>query len=222
MINRSDQQETARIESATDRFLASGAGGAGLVDEQEELRILRSILEGTARSTGDKFFQSLVRQLAAAADVSFAFVTEFTVANTRLRTLAFWFRDNIRDNLEYDLAGTPCEDVIRIGFCHYPHRIKEKFPEDQTLFEWGIESYLGVPLRDDQGNVLGHLAIFDGRPMSRRNRAACLSCRFSPPVRLPSWSASAQSNVFGKANYVIATCTMRRRSPMSRPEPTDG
>jgi PAS domain S-box-containing protein len=32
------------------------------------------------------------------------------------------------------------------------------------LDEWGIESYLGVPLRDPQGTVLGHLAIFDDRP----------------------------------------------------------
>jgi GAF domain-containing protein len=29
----------------------------------------------------------------------------------------------------------------------------------------GIESYLGVPLVDSDGNVLGHLAVFDDRPM---------------------------------------------------------
>src|SRR5262249_29653865 len=28
-----------------------------------------------------------------------------------------------------------------------------------------IESYLGVPLLDGEGNVLGHLAVFDERPM---------------------------------------------------------
>jgi PAS domain S-box-containing protein len=139
-------------------------------DEQDDLRILRSILVGTARSTGEEFFQSLVRQLAAAIDVSFAFVTEFAEVNTRVRTLAFWFHDHIRDNFEYDLAGSPCEDVIRSGICHHPDRVQEKFQDDGLLVEWGVESYLGVPLQDDQGQVMGHLAVFDGRPMPAEPR----------------------------------------------------
>src|SRR6185437_14797027 len=36
--------------------------------------------------------------------------------------------------------------------------------------EWGIESYLGVPLRDSQGTVLGHVAVFDERPMPEEPR----------------------------------------------------
>ena len=34
----------------------------------------------------------------------------------------------------------------------------------------GIESYLGVPLLDDAGNHLGHLAVFDERPMPAEPR----------------------------------------------------
>ena len=33
------------------------------------------------------------------------------------------------------------------------------------LIDLGIESYLGVPLLDAEGHVLGHLAVFDERPM---------------------------------------------------------
>jgi PAS domain S-box-containing protein len=36
--------------------------------------------------------------------------------------------------------------------------------------EWGIESYLGVPLCDAKGNHLGHLAVFDERPMPAEPR----------------------------------------------------
>ena len=38
---------------------------------------LRAIVEGTARSTGEVFFESLVRHLATAIGVSYAFVAEF-------------------------------------------------------------------------------------------------------------------------------------------------
>src|SRR5262249_39119535 len=63
------------------------------------------------------------------------------------------------------LAGTPCEEVVRGKLCHHPSGVRQRFPDDMLLVEWGIESYLGVPLHDPQGTILGHLAIFDDRPM---------------------------------------------------------
>ena len=43
----------------------------------DKIVALRAIVEGTARSTGDVFFESLVRHLASAIGVSYAFVAEF-------------------------------------------------------------------------------------------------------------------------------------------------
>src|SRR5207249_3977048 len=128
------------------------------------LAALRMIVEGTARHTGQEFFQSLVRHLAEAVGVRYAFVAEFA-GELRARTVAFWFRDHIADNVEWDVAGTPCEDVVRGNLCHYPSGVAARFPEDKPMADWGIESYLGVPLCDAQGKHLGHLAVFDERPM---------------------------------------------------------
>ena len=83
---------------------------------------LRAIVEGTARGTGKVFFQSLVRHLATAIRVEYAFVAEFAGKRTRVRTLAYWGKRQIRENVEFDLAGTPCEDVVRGGVCHHPQR----------------------------------------------------------------------------------------------------
>src|SRR5690606_16758666 len=71
--------------------------------------ILRAIVEGTASVIGDEFFRTLVRNLAEVLGVRYAFVAEFTGVKTRVRTLALWARDRFVDNIEYDLAGTPCE-----------------------------------------------------------------------------------------------------------------
>ena len=130
----------------------------------DDIAALRAIVEGTARNTGQEFFQSLVRHLARAVCVRYAFVAEFA-GPMRVRTVAYWFRDGIIDNVEWDLMGTPCEDVVRGNLCHHPAGVKERFPEDSALVEWGIESYLGVPLCDARGEHLGHLAVFDERPM---------------------------------------------------------
>src|SRR6516162_3294036 len=138
-------------------------------DLSDELGALRAIVEGTAGHTGQKFFQSLVHHLAAAVGTRYAFVAEFA-GGTMARTLAFWFRDRIIDDIEWDVTGTPCEDVVRGNLCHHPAGVSQRFPDDRLLVEWGIESYLGVPLSDARGRHLGHLAVFDDRPMPAEPR----------------------------------------------------
>jgi two-component system, sensor histidine kinase and response regulator len=138
-------------------------------DIADELAALRALVEGTAGHTGQEFFQSLVRHLAAAVGTRYAFVAVFA-GGTRVRTLAFWFRDRIIDDIEWDVIGTPCEDVVRGNLCHHPAGVSQRFPEDRLLVDWGIESYLGVPLLDAQGKHLGHLAVFDERPMPAEPR----------------------------------------------------
>ena len=138
----------------------------------EELTALRAIVDGTAHSIGEEFFQNLVRHLARSLDVNYAFVAEFASPETaaRARTIAIWARDRIAENFEWMLAGTPCEEVVHGKLCHHPSGVRRSFPNDKYLVERRIESYLGVPLRDPQGKVLGHLAVFDDRPMPEEPR----------------------------------------------------
>lgn len=130
----------------------------------DDIAALHALVEGTARNIGQEFFQSLVRHLAAAVGVRYAFVAEFA-GPTRARTLAYWFRDRFHENVEWELAGTPCEEVVRGRLCHHPQGVKDQFPDDKPMVDWGIESYLGVPLCDARGRHLGHLAVFDERTM---------------------------------------------------------
>jgi formate hydrogenlyase transcriptional activator len=132
---------------------------------RDEVASLRFLVEGTARTTGEEFFQSLLRHLTAALDVSHAFVAEFTDVRTRVRTRAYWADGRLVDNIEFELAGSPCEEVVRGSLCHHPAEVWRLFPRDVPLKDMGIESYLGVPLCDEAGEVLGHLAVFDERVM---------------------------------------------------------
>ena len=148
-----------------------------------EDELLRTLVEGTAATSGDEFFQSLVKHLARALGVQFAFVAEFAGSPTRVRTLAFWSGDELRENVEYELAGTPCEEVVRGGICHHPDHIGQAFPNDAILAELNAASYLGVPLRDENGTVLGHLAVIDDRPMPSQPRNLAVFHIFATRVR---------------------------------------
>ncbi|HVT79968.1 MAG TPA: sigma 54-interacting transcriptional regulator, partial [Phycisphaerae bacterium] len=79
----------------------------------------------------------------------------------------YWTPEGFHPTVEWDLAGTPCEDVVKGALCHYPTGVATRFPNDKPLVAMGIESYLGVPLKARDGQHLGHLAVFDPRPLPR-------------------------------------------------------
>jgi PAS domain S-box-containing protein len=133
---------------------------AGLADD-----IVRLIYDGTAAETGDAFFSALVRATALAMRVRWAFVSEFAGSRQRVRTIAFWAGDDFGDNFEYDLDGTVCQDVLQGNLGYYASDVASQFPGEPALAEMGVESYLATPMTTPEGEVLGHLAVFDVRPM---------------------------------------------------------
>jgi PAS domain S-box-containing protein len=127
---------------------------------------LRSIAEGTARVTAAEFFPSLVRHLALGLKVRQAFVAECIGKSGRVRTLAYWADGALVDNVEFPLEGTPCERVCSGEMCFHPDNVAQLFPGDPPLAEMGIVSYLGLPLLDSSGEVVGHVAVLDSEPMA--------------------------------------------------------
>ena len=154
-----------------------------------------TVIDGTAFAGGADFFAALVRELARALDVSHAFVAECTDSSKRrVRTLAFWSRDRIVDNIEFDVAGTPCELAIAGDKAYYPRDLQARFPEDAGLVDLGAESYLGLPLVDSSGDVLGHLAVLDNKPMESDtvNAAVLRTCAIRASMELERVRATSQ------------------------------
>ncbi|WP_204104072.1 MULTISPECIES: PAS domain S-box protein [Spirulina sp. CCY15215] len=136
-------------------------------DRKRSDEALRAIAEGTAAQIGSEFFRSLVRHLAEVLQVRYAFISQcLDPEKTRVRTLAFWQGQDFGDNFEYDLAHTPCESVIQGKVCLYPCDSQKLFPKDEDLVTLNVESYSAIPLNDSGGNILGHLAIMDVKPMT--------------------------------------------------------
>jgi PAS domain S-box-containing protein len=136
---------------------------------------LRTILEGTAKETGERFFSALVENLAKALNTHGAWVTEYDQECHRLRALAFWMDGHWIQNYETNLAGTPCEQVIDTAdLVHFPNNLFELFPDDPDVTQIRAVSYMGIPLKDIDGRILGHLAVIDRRPMPEEPRVLAL------------------------------------------------
>src|SRR5215471_12334429 len=142
---------------------------AAIMNRFENLDVdqaLRLIVEGTASETGTNFYASLVKTLATTLNVTGAWITEYLPESERLRALAFWLDGQWVSDYEYDLEGTPCQVVIKDAKpLHIPDNVTQLFPNDPDLVAFNAVSYMGVPLQNEDGSVLGHLAILDSNPL---------------------------------------------------------
>ena len=139
---------------------------------REVEQTLRAVVEGTAAMTGSDFFYSLVKHLASALHVRYTFISECVEgAEGRIRTRAFWNGEGFGENFEYDVTGTPCRRVLGGEIAHYGKDVQRLFPDDKDLVALGAESYLGVPVLDPSGPLVGHLVILDDKPMPDTTRA---------------------------------------------------
>jgi PAS domain S-box-containing protein len=133
------------------------------LDEETALRI---VMEGTASETGENFFKALVENLAKVLNIKGAWVTEYDKENRKLNSLAFWLGGKWVDEYNYDISGTPCEPVVEDKeLIHIAENLVELYPDDPDLEPLDAVSYIGVPLLDLGGCVLGHLAVFDTKPL---------------------------------------------------------
>jgi PAS domain S-box-containing protein len=142
------------------------------LDEHEALKM---ILEGTATATGDRFFAALVENLAKALGTYGAWVTEYLEDSRTLRALAFWMNGEWLDGYEHKIDGTPCEAVVEESrLVHYADNVLQLYPDDPDVKQIGAVSYMGAPLLDMDGKVLGHLAVMDVRPMPEEPKTQAL------------------------------------------------
>ncbi len=146
-----------------------GATGTTLdiTERRQQEEALRAMVEGTAAVAGTEYFRACVRSIANVLQVKYAMLVECTDSTQQqVRSLAFWTGTDWSETLEYDLPGTPCEIVIKTGkTSYYPQAVQSLFPQDLDLVALNAESYLGLPIQTATGQIIGHLAILDVKPM---------------------------------------------------------
>ncbi|CAN5156752.1 hypothetical protein BH23VER1_BH23VER1_26580 [soil metagenome] len=166
---------------------------------------LRLVIEGTVSETGMEFFRALVKNLAAVMGTSGAWVTEFLPESQRLRSHAFWFNGGFLDHYEHAISGTPCEAVLtERKLVHFPDRLLDLFPHDPDLHAVDAVSYMGVPLFDADGEIMGHLAILDTKPLPAEPRLISLFEIFAARAAAECRRMRAQQEVLTREEEVSA------------------
>ncbi len=140
--------------------------GIDLSNRKRSEEALKAIVEGTASSTAEDFFRSLVRHLALALNTRYAFLGIYTDTNkTQIRTLANWRLSQYTDDVTYDIAGTASEKVLDEGFYRIEKGALTEFPDSPLIQEDHIESFMGTAIRSPNGETRGVLVVLDTEPL---------------------------------------------------------
>ena len=135
------------------------------IHERKEIEeTLIQAAEGLSSVSGDDFYQALMRSLSSILGTRDNLVC-YCVGDppTRARTLAYYSNGKFFENFEYDLAGTSCGAVIdRREIVYAPTGVCDVWPLEK---EFDRDSYIGVPMFDSAGKIIGHFACMDGKPM---------------------------------------------------------
>jgi PAS domain S-box-containing protein len=158
--------------------------GRGVYDQDERLRWLdgvildvtertcthdgmRALAEDLPGKHGVEFLREMLRSLTEGLDMDYALVGELRPGERDLISVLAAYSDGEYVEMpDYDLKGTPCENVVGKKACCYPVDVASQFPDDVLLAEMGAVSYAGVPLFDSSGVAIGVLCVLDREPFS--------------------------------------------------------
>ncbi|GGO75704.1 hypothetical protein GCM10011348_01130 [Marinobacterium nitratireducens] len=138
------------------------------MDDQREQRLRRALAHTADAVTSPAdacIFRSLVQQLTRALGVDYALIGMLLPANPgRVQLIAGYGRGKFIEPFQYDLAGTPCEQVVGQHYRFFACHVREMFA-DPVLRSLDIESYAAIPLFDSGGQTLGLLVMMHGEPL---------------------------------------------------------
>ncbi len=138
-----------------------------IIDAERTAEILGSLLITTGTAIHDQFFHDCVRDLAYIYEARYAFVGLFVNdSHESIRTIAFLEGSNFLENIEYRVAGSPCEDVLKGTTSYVSTNVIQKYPEDDFLREYELDSYFGAPLISPLKKPLGIVVLMDNKAMS--------------------------------------------------------
>jgi PAS domain S-box-containing protein len=128
---------------------------------------LREAALAVSSAEGERVYEDLLTAVASILGVEFALISVYVEPERKaLRTLAAIFDGRLAKNVEYPIAGTPCERALGRAFAIYASGVRAMFPGDGILRQQAIEGYAATTLNDAHGAPVGLLTVMSRKPLA--------------------------------------------------------
>lgn len=141
-----------------------------ITERKRAEELVLNIARGVSAATGEQFLRSLVKHLADMFQADLVFIGELEhTYPKRIRTIAVYANGAEAADFAYNLAQTPCKNVVGRTLTSYPSGVRQRFPKAKLLADMDIEGYVGTPLFDSSGRELGLLGLLYREPINDLN-----------------------------------------------------
>ncbi|MEM9327660.1 MAG: PAS domain S-box protein [Bacteroidota bacterium] len=127
--------------------------------------VFKRLSEGLIENDSQSIFSSIVLTLSEVFGVKYSFIGVCGQTSKEIEIRALSLRNELLEVPNLPLAKTPCLDVLTYGRLVVTTNVQTRYPLDEDLKTWDVDSYIGVSLRDREQKAIGHIAILDDKPL---------------------------------------------------------
>ncbi|HSC69254.1 MAG TPA: PAS domain S-box protein, partial [Cellvibrio sp.] len=201
------------IETAEETLLQ---GTVQDISERKGLDLALAAAAADAASAPD-FFVTILTALAEAIGAQHAIINLIDEDNPdRATTHTYLINGVIQPNLNYAMADTPCNDVIKENFCFMATGAHECYPHDSVLQQHNIDSYLGVGIKNNLGKPIGILLLLAEHSLPISPQISSLLLIFADRIGGELRRAQDQEKIYHLAFFDPLTHLPNRRMLQDR------
>lgn len=146
--------------------LSIGVSGIRSLEEHQRTHnVVAKVAQAVSTGIGFEFFDLLTLNMVEALGALGGFVGRYLPEEHSVETLSLVIDGKLAPPLVYVLDGTPCECLLNGEICLFERDIQAVFPRDTLLADLNLQSYAGIPLMRQDGNVAGVMVVYFSSPM---------------------------------------------------------
>lgn len=115
-----------------------------------------------------EFFNSVVQYIADLMHIDYVMVGKLETEGELqvIHTIAVVAFGELAGNFSYALTDGPCEQVIAGEMVSFANGTRKVFPKSKMLKQFKVDGYIGNPLFDTDGSVIGILSVMHRHPIA--------------------------------------------------------
>ena len=136
-----------------------------ITDRKASEAAWQAIIRGMVGTTGINSLDRITEEVTKWLGADCVMVGEIQPDHLSVKVLSMILDGNHVSDFSYTLKNTPCENVAEKGFCFYPKDSVLLFPKAKDIVDLKIQGYVGTPLWNSRGEVIGILCALSRGPM---------------------------------------------------------
>ena len=139
--------------------------GRDITERKNTEAAFQAMVRSMIGTTGVDSLRKITKNISSWLGADCVMIGEVLPGMQDIRVLSMLLDGEEIHDYTYSLQKTPCENVIGKEFCIFPDNVADLFPGSRALSDLHIRGYMGTPLKNSDGDVIGVLCALFRNPI---------------------------------------------------------